>query len=85
MAIIIYGGARETVVRQLECTHEWHGPCMDVVSRYLKCLKCFCLERDFQTEKQWLAAEKEAATRPAEKADEEADGSNNIAGGCDYA
>lgn len=85
MAIILYGGARETVLKQLECAHEWHGPCMDRVSRYFKCLKCFCLDRDFQSEKEWLKAEKEAETRRADKGGEGADGSNNVAGGCDYA
>lgn len=59
MAIILYGGARETVVLQLVCVHEWHGPCIDRLSRYNKCLKCFCLERDFQSEAEYREAEKE--------------------------
>lgn len=85
MALIIYGGARDTVLRQLKCSHKWHGPCMDRVSRYFKCLKCFCLERDLRNEEELWKAEKEAATRAADKGDEETDGSNNVAGGCDYA
>lgn len=61
MAIILYGGTGPTVKRQLECAHQWHGPCMDKVSRYFKCLKCFCLERDLKDEKAYWAAEREAA------------------------
>jgi hypothetical protein len=67
MAIILFGGIRETVLRQLECVHEWHGPCIDRVSRYNKCLKCFCLERDFQTEAEYWKAEKEARAHESEQ------------------
>jgi hypothetical protein len=31
---------------QKACDHDWHGPCIDEVSRYFKCRKCFCLDRD---------------------------------------
>jgi len=58
MAIVLYGGTRETVVKQLECEHQWHGPCMDRISRYNKCLKCFCLERDLQSEQEYWEAKK---------------------------
>ena len=67
MAIILYGGARETVLRQLECAHQWHGPCMDSVSRYNKCLKCFCIERDLETEAEYWEAAK--AETPSESND----------------
>jgi hypothetical protein len=67
VAIIIYGGGRQTVDKQLRCEHQWHGPCMDEVSRYNKCLKCFCLERDFHSEAQYFESERER-----EKAEEEA-------------
>ena len=44
--IEIYGGTKEMVEKQLKCRHKWHGPCMDEVSRYCKCKRCFCLNRD---------------------------------------
>lgn len=59
--LIIYGGARETVLRQLQCDHVWHGPCIDNISRYNKCLNCFCLERDVQDEAEYRQAEKDTA------------------------
>jgi len=49
MSIILYGGDREQVEKQLKCGHDWHGPCMDCISRYYKCKKCFCIERDLNT------------------------------------
>lgn len=44
--MIIYGGSKEQVEKQLECEHEWNGPCMDDKYRYFKCKKCFCVDRD---------------------------------------
>lgn len=43
---IIYGGGEETVRKQLACDHDWHGPCVDKISRYSKCRACFVLNRD---------------------------------------
>lgn len=53
MAIIIYGGSLEEVQRQKECKHDWHGPCIDDISRYNKCKICFCVERDMRA-KQYI-------------------------------
>jgi len=48
MAVIIYGGSKVQVKKQLKCKHkEWVGPCIDKTSRYFKCPNCYCLERDF--------------------------------------
>lgn len=58
MPIVLYGGAKETVLKQLGCEHTWHGPCMDTISRYNKCLKCFCIERDLDSEAAYFAAAK---------------------------
>lgn len=44
--IMIYGGTKRQIEKQLTCDHKWHGPCMDNMSRYNKCLKCFCIERN---------------------------------------
>ena len=51
MSIILYGGDRDQVIKQLNCDHKdnWHGPCMDSISRYYKCKKCFCIERDLNS------------------------------------
>jgi hypothetical protein len=51
--MIIYGGSEKAVKKQLKCEHDWHGPCMDNVSRYYKCKKCFCLDRDCNNEKEY--------------------------------
>ena len=53
MSIVIYGGVKCRVEQQLSCDHEWHGPCIDSVSRYYKCTKCFCLERDCVNEEDY--------------------------------
>jgi hypothetical protein len=45
-----YGGTSEEVKKQLKCSHDWHGPCLDEISRYYKCRKCFCLMRDMSEE-----------------------------------
>lgn len=48
-SVIQYGGTKEIILRQLGCDHEdkhLHGPCIDDVSRYYKCLKCSVLIRD---------------------------------------
>jgi hypothetical protein len=44
--MIVYGGTYIQVVKQFMCNHDWHGPCKDNISLYLKCKKCFCIERD---------------------------------------
>ncbi len=46
MSIILYGGDRPLVEKQLACPHRWGGCCMDDISRYNKCLDCFAIERD---------------------------------------
>ena len=58
--MIIYGGSERQVREQLACSHDWHGPCMDDVSRYNKCLKCKCLERDVDSEEEYYEALKNA-------------------------
>jgi hypothetical protein len=57
--LIIYGGSKETVKKQLKCKHEWHGPCMGDLARYNKCLKCFCIEYDLANEKAYFDAIKD--------------------------
>ncbi len=57
--MILYGGTKEQVKKQLDCEHNWHGPCIDDLSRYSKCLDCFCLDRDFTNEEEYHAAIKE--------------------------
>lgn len=44
--IILYGGIKKQVEEQLKCNHDWHDPCIDSISRYFKCTKCFAMERD---------------------------------------
>jgi len=44
--IIIYGGTKKQIEQQLDCNHEWSDPCVDFKSRYVKCKKCFCIQRD---------------------------------------
>lgn len=58
MSVVLYGGAKLTVLKQLGCEHEWHGPCMDAISRYNKCLNCFCVERDLASEAAYFEAAK---------------------------
>jgi len=58
--MIIYGGSKDTVKKQLKCKHNWHGPCMDSISRYYKCIVCFCLDRDCADEKDYHRLVKEA-------------------------
>jgi hypothetical protein len=59
MSIIIYGGDRATIEKQLKCDHDWHGPCMDNISRYFKCTKCFCMDRDLSSVAAYYEALKE--------------------------
>jgi hypothetical protein len=61
--MIIYGGGRETVEKQLKCEHEWHGPCIDDIARFNKCLKCFCVDYDLTSEKAYFEAVKEQTER----------------------
>lgn len=67
MTILLYGGVPERVALQQKCDHQWHGPCIDDVSRYNKCTKCFCLERDLRDEKDLWKAEKVAADLEKER------------------
>ena len=61
MAIILYGGTKETVLKQLECKeHDWHGPAIDRISRYFKCMKCYCIQRDLMTEQDYFKAATDA-------------------------
>ena len=47
MSTIIYGHTKEQIAIQKVCKHaNWYGPCIDSISRYYKCLDCFCLDRD---------------------------------------
>jgi len=59
--IIIYGGTEEMIEKQKRCNHDthWYGPCIDGISRYYKCLSCYCLKRDCRDEKHYLEALKE--------------------------
>jgi len=50
MSIIIYGGTKKQIERQLACHHNWHGPCMDDRSKYNLCIKCLTYERDLTYE-----------------------------------
>ena len=63
--MILYGGPKEVVLKQLECSHEWYGPCIDNVSRFFKCSECFALDRDLKTTEEWEEAEREEAERVA--------------------
>jgi hypothetical protein len=49
---IFYGGTKQAVLDQIICEHIWQGPCMDHISRYYKCTRCFCIDRDC-TEKEY--------------------------------
>ena len=60
MPIIIYGGAKKTVTKQLKCRHDWHGPCMDDIARFNKCLECYCIEYDLPTEQAYFKAVEES-------------------------
>lgn len=54
---IFYGGTKEQVEQQLVCSHDWHGPCIDMISRYFKCTICFCLDRDCTKEEYYQAVD----------------------------
>ena len=57
--MIFYGGDDLRVRQQLECEHEWHGPCRDDLSRYNKCLKCYCMDRDISSiDEYWQESKK---------------------------
>ena len=43
---IIYGGTKKQVKKQKLCKHDWHGPSIDNISRFYKCLHCYCLLRN---------------------------------------
>ena len=46
MTTVIYGGTKHQVLEQLECDHDWDAPYIDLISRYIKCKKCFAIDRD---------------------------------------
>jgi len=48
--MIIYGGTKEQIKKALACEHQWGEPCMDDRYRYVKCLKCYCVDRDTNEE-----------------------------------
>lgn len=52
--MIIYGGTKEIVEKQLACEHNWTDVCIDEIGRYNKCTICFCLVRDFISWEQYL-------------------------------
>jgi len=57
---IFYGGTKEQVEKQLNCGHyDWHGPCIDDISRFYKCPHCFCLDRDCTKEEYYYRVEEE--------------------------
>ena len=61
MSIIIFGGSKNQIKQQAKCKHKWHGPCIDNISRYDKCLICFCLQRDINSEEEYDRKVKESA------------------------
>jgi hypothetical protein len=47
MSVVIYGETNLQINKQKSCAHQrLHGPCIDEISRYCKCLDCYCLIRD---------------------------------------
>lgn len=63
--MIIYGGGESTVRKQLECEHDWHGPCMGVWTRYYKCLICYCVDHDLDSEEEYYERRKESKVKNA--------------------
>jgi hypothetical protein len=57
MTTILYGGTKEDVIKQLGCQHDWHGPCIDDISRYFKCKGCKVIERDCTEGEFWKLAQ----------------------------
>lgn len=57
--MIFYGGTERQIKQQLACDHDWHGPCIDDISRYFKCKKCFCMDRDIDSEEEYYRILKE--------------------------
>ena len=57
--MIIYGGSKKTVQKQLDCEHDWYGPCMDYIARYLKCKNCYCIDYDIGSEEAYYDAVRE--------------------------
>jgi len=46
---LIFGTTPEQIAIQQNCKdHDWHGPCIDSVSRYFKCKSCFAIVRDME-------------------------------------
>lgn len=58
MSIIIYGGDKSIVEKQLYCHHDWHGPCIDDRKRYFKCKKCFALDVDCSSYEEYVRNER---------------------------
>lgn len=74
--MIIYCGDKETVEKQLGCEHVFSDVCMDVVSRFRKCEKCFVADRDvFSLEQyyQFIEAENEAKREEIKELHDEID------------
>ena len=60
MSMIEYGGTKKQIEIQKKCKHEWYGPCRDSISRYNKCKKCYCFERDCKDQKDFERLVKES-------------------------
>jgi hypothetical protein len=52
--MFIYGGSRATVLKQLECMHQLIVPCIDSKFRYFKCSKCYAMDVDVKSEKEYF-------------------------------
>ena len=52
--MLIYGGSKETVEKQLKCEHKsMLGPFIDKYFRYYKCKDCFVCNFDVNSEKEY--------------------------------
>ena len=63
--MIIYGGNKEIINKQLSCSHShnWTGPYIDKISRYWSCSKCYCHDRDIGTYEQYSQEINEVTTQ----------------------
>ena len=59
--MIIYDGPEKQIKQQKKCKHNWHGPCMDDISRYYICVSCYCLDRDCRNKKDYQRLVKETS------------------------
>ena len=60
--MIIYIGDKETVLKQLECEHDFTDVCMDNISRFKKCQHCFVADRDVTSIEQYFKFIEDANT-----------------------